>query len=33
LQWFAETVPSDALHGAYSYPDVTALQTPAILCH
>ncbi|HEY1528279.1 MAG TPA: hypothetical protein VGH51_18785 [Candidatus Angelobacter sp.] len=33
LQWFAETVPSDALHGAYSYPDLTALTAPAILCH
>jgi hypothetical protein len=33
LQWFAETVPSDALHGAYSYPDLTALTTPAIICH
>jgi hypothetical protein len=33
LQWFAETVPSDALHGAYSYPDVTALTAPATLCH
>lgn len=33
LQWFAQTVPSDAIHGAYSYPDVTALQSPATLCH
>ena len=33
LQWFAETVPSDALHGAYSYPDTTALTAPATLCH
>ena len=33
LQWFAQTVPSDALHGAYSYPDLTALQAPATLCH
>ena len=33
LQWFAQTVPSDALHGAYSYPDLTALTAPAILCH
>jgi hypothetical protein len=32
LQWFAETVPSDALHGAYSYPDLTALTAPATLC-
>lgn len=33
LQWFAQTVPSDAIHGAYSYPDLTALTTPATLCH
>jgi hypothetical protein len=33
LQWFAETVPSDAIHGAYSYPDLTALTAPATLCH
>jgi hypothetical protein len=33
LQWFAETVPSDAIHGAYSYPDLTALPAPATLCH
>jgi hypothetical protein len=33
LQWFAQTVPSDALHGAYSYPGLTALTTPANLCH
>jgi hypothetical protein len=33
LQWFAQTVPSDALHGAYSYPDLTALTAPATLCH
>jgi hypothetical protein len=33
LQWFAQTVPSDAIHGAYSYPDLTALQAPATLCH
>lgn len=32
LQWFAQTVPSDAIHGAYSYPDVTALTAPATLC-
>jgi hypothetical protein len=31
LQWFAQTVPSDALHGAYSYPDLTALSAPATL--
>jgi hypothetical protein len=33
LQWFAQTVPSNALHGAYSYPDLTALTAPATLCH
>ncbi|HEY5027817.1 MAG TPA: hypothetical protein VIK39_05365 [Candidatus Angelobacter sp.] len=33
LQWFAETIPSDAIHGAYSYPDLTALPTAATLCH
>ncbi len=33
LQWFAQTVPSDAIHGAYSYPDITALTAPATLCH
>jgi hypothetical protein len=33
LQWFAQTVPSDAIHGAYSYPDLTALPTAATLCH
>ena len=33
LQWFAHTVPSDAIHGAYSYPDLTALQSPSTLCH
>jgi hypothetical protein len=32
LQWFAQTVPSDAIHGAYSYPDLTALTAPATLC-
>lgn len=33
LQWFAQTTPSNALHGAYSYPDLTALTAPATLCH
>jgi hypothetical protein len=33
LQWFAQTVPSDAIHGAYSYPDLTALTAPATICH
>lgn len=32
LQWFAHTVPSDALHGAYSYPNLTALTAPSTLC-
>ena len=32
LQWFAQTTPSNALHGAYSYPDLTALTAPATLC-
>jgi hypothetical protein len=29
LQWFEEAVPSDAIHGAYSYPDTGALPGPA----
>jgi len=29
LQWFEEVVPSDAIHGAYSYPDTGALPGPA----
>lgn len=29
LQWFEEAVPSDAIHGAYSYPDTGALTGPA----
>lgn len=29
LQWFEEAVPSDAIHGAYSYPDTGALVGPA----
>lgn len=33
LQWFEEISPSDALGGAYSYPDTTALTSPAIHCH
>jgi hypothetical protein len=33
LQWFAQTSPSDALHGTYSYPDLTVLTAPASLCH
>jgi hypothetical protein len=30
LQWFEEVVPSDAIRGAYSYPDTTALSGPAV---
>jgi hypothetical protein len=30
LQWFADDVPSNAIHGAYSFPDTTALTGPAI---
>ncbi|HZI57634.1 MAG TPA: hypothetical protein VFF39_12715 [Verrucomicrobiae bacterium] len=30
LQWFEEVVPSDAIRGAYSYPDTTALPGPAV---
>lgn len=30
LQWFEDAVPSDAIHGAYSYPDTTALAGPAV---
>jgi len=33
LQWFEEISPSDALGGAYSYPDTTALTSPATHCH
>jgi hypothetical protein len=32
LQWFAQITPSNALHGAYTYPDLTALTAPATLC-
>jgi hypothetical protein len=32
LQWFEEISPSDALGGAYSYPDTTALTAPATHC-
>jgi hypothetical protein len=32
LQWFNGAIPSDALHGAYSYPDMTALTAPSIVC-
>jgi hypothetical protein len=30
LQWFEDAVPSDAIHGAYSYPDTKALTGPAV---
>ena len=30
LQWFEDAVPSDAIRGAYSYPDTTALPGPAV---
>ncbi len=32
LQWFEEASPSNALDGAFSYPDTSALTTPAIHC-
>ena len=32
LQWFERKVPSDAFNGAYSYPDITALTSPAKDC-
>jgi hypothetical protein len=30
LQWFEDAVPSDAIRGAYSFPDTRALTTPAV---
>jgi hypothetical protein len=30
LQWFEDAVPSDAIRGAYSFPDTTALPGPAV---
>jgi len=30
LPWFEDAVPSDALGGAYSFPDTTALSSPAV---
>jgi hypothetical protein len=30
LQWFADDVPSNAIHGAYSFPDTSALTGPAV---
>jgi hypothetical protein len=32
LQWFAGTVPSDALDGAYSFPDAAKLTSPFTPC-
>jgi hypothetical protein len=32
LQWFEQGLPSDAIGGAYSYPDTTALTTTAAPC-
>jgi hypothetical protein len=32
LQWFSQEVPSSAFDQAYSYPDTTALTTPAQNC-
>jgi hypothetical protein len=30
LQWFSRKGPSDAIDGAYSFPDETILTTPSI---
>jgi len=32
LQWFAQVSPSNALHGAYSYPNESSLTTPSVSC-
>jgi hypothetical protein len=32
FQWFAQDVPSNAVDGAYSYPDETALPLPSASC-
>jgi hypothetical protein len=32
LQWFSGETPSSAYHGAYSFPDMTALPGPALPC-
>jgi len=32
LQWFERKVPSDAIGGAYSYPDTTVLTSPPPVC-
>jgi hypothetical protein len=30
LQWFEDAIPSDAIRGAYSFPDTRALTSPAV---
>jgi hypothetical protein len=32
LQWFAQVVPSNALDGAYSYPNESSLTSPSVSC-
>jgi hypothetical protein len=32
LQWFSREKPSSAIHGAYSYPDISALRGPSKPC-
>jgi len=32
LQWFAQVSPSNALDGAYSYPNESSLTTPSVSC-
>jgi hypothetical protein len=32
LQWFTRETPSSAYHGAYSFPDLTALTGPSVAC-
>ncbi len=32
LQWFSRQKPSTAIHGAYSYPDLSALKAPSAVC-
>jgi hypothetical protein len=32
LQWFSRESPSSAIHGAYSYPDLSALRTASKSC-
>ena len=33
VQWFTQTAPSDAISGAFSYPNTNALPGPALPCH